>query len=92
MPGGIVIWRSIRMIVYSVITSFLALSAGLVGYAHTLSKGKNLGCLLFRDVQHYNFNYSSCDFSISGAALAAVGFGVLVNLMGIKIGYLDVRE
>ena len=92
MPDGSVIWSSIRMIVYSVITSSLALSAGLFGYAHSLSKGKNFGCLLFKDGQHYNFNYSSCDFSISGAALGAVGFGVLVNLMGIKLGYSDVRE
>ena len=77
------------MILYSVIASFLALSAGLFGYAHALSKGKNFGCLLFRDGQDYNFNYSSCEFSISGAALAAVGFAVLVNFMGIKLGYLN---
>ena len=94
MSEGSKIWHSIRMIFYSVIAAFLALSAGLFGYAHALSKGKNFGCLLFRsrDGQVYNPNYSSCDFSISGAALAAVGFAVLANFMGIKIGYSKLIE
>ena len=80
------------MIFYSVTAAFLALSAGLFGYAHALSKGKSFGCLLFRNDQVFNPNYSSCDFSISGAALAAVGFAVLANLVGIKVGYSKLRE
>lgn len=92
MPEGNKIWHSIRMIFYSVTASFLALSAGLFGYAHALSKGEKFGCLLFRDHPSYNSNYSACDFSISGTALSAVGFAVLINLMGIKLGYSKLRE
>ena len=92
MSDGSKIWHSVSMIFYSVTTIFLVLSAGLFGHAHTLSKNNDIGCLLFKDGGGYNSKHSACYFSITGTALAAVGFAVLANFMGIKIGYSKLNE
>ena len=80
------------MIFYSVTTIFLALSAGLLGHAYTLSKNNDIGCFLFTDGQDNNSKHSTCYFSIAGAALAAVGFAFLASFMEIKIGYSKLNE